>query len=253
MFEKIVDIVAPRNALDLLLKVAILIGSFTVFDYYVCLIAFRFFEPDLAVELTITTFIAAPFGFFVMGIMSVQRRLKERLHEYAQTDQLTGLLNRQAFLNEARDVFGPGGGGTVLMIDVDHFKSVNDTHGHFVGDICLRQVGEHLRACTRSTDIVGRIGGEEFVVVMPDTNVEIADKISARICAPITIDAVEDFDADLAQFEITMSVGGVMSLPGQDLTELMRHADVAMYHAKDTGRARVVFFGRGSFETKMAC
>lgn len=242
--ERIVDVIAPRNTFDLLLKVMALIASFTAFDYFVSTATEGFSANNVIIEIAITLLIAAPFGLFVMGVMAVQRRLKERLKHLAETDQLTGLSNRQAFLESAHKKLQGRPTSTVLMIDVDHFKSINDKYGHFVGDVALRRVGKHLTENTRSGDVVGRLGGEEFAVLLIDADKATAETISARICQAIRVDEVEDTHGNAIRFDLTMSVGGVIALPQQNLAELIRNADNALYMAKSTGRARTVFYER---------
>lgn len=250
--EKIVDIVAPRSFADMIIKVMLLIVSFTAFDYFVGRLMMNLTEGSIAIELLTTLVIAAPFGIFVMSVMAVQRRLKEKLRYLSETDQLTGLSNRQAFMTRAAEKLSKHSNATVLMIDVDHFKAVNDKHGHFVGDISLRCVGKHLADNTRSDDLVARIGGEEFAVILLNADAKTAEWVSSRICQPIKIDVAKEFDIDTPSFDLTMSVGGVMALAGQNLTDLMRHADDALYRAKSTGRSRVVFYEPKFIEERLA-
>lgn len=211
-----------------------------------------FTQHSLPADLIVTTVIAAPFGVFVMGVMAVQRKLKERLRHLSETDQLTGLYNRQAFLTRAAEKLSKHPDATILMIDVDHFKAVNDKYGHFIGDACLRRVGQHLSNCMRTGDVVGRIGGEEFAAILLDTDVRAADLVSSNVCRPIEVDGFKDIDIEMVCTRVTMSVGGIMALPGQDLTELMRYADQALYRAKSDGRARVVFYEANVNGTSLA-
>lgn len=250
--DKIVDVVAPRSTVDLLLKVMVLISLFAAFDYFVGYAMKDLTSKNIIIEISTTLFIAAPFGFFVMSVMAVQRRLKEKLRYLAETDQLTGLANRQAFLNRAGKILDEKPNSTILMIDVDHFKAVNDKYGHFIGDISLRSVGKHLTNNIRDGDVVGRIGGEEFAVLLMNSDKTTAEAISTRICQPIHIDAAGALDENAPSFDLTMSVGGVMALPGQSLTELIRHADDALYNAKSTGRARTVFYEREWIDRSLA-
>ncbi|WP_299740935.1 GGDEF domain-containing protein [uncultured Roseobacter sp.] len=251
--EKIVDIVAPRNSIDLFLKVLALISSFTAFDYFIGEAMRNLTSTSIMIELVTTLFIAAPFGIFVMSIMGIQRRLKEKLRYLAETDQLTGLANRQAFMARAGAALSEQPNSTILMIDVDHFKRVNDTHGHFVGDISLRLVARHLVENVRAGDVVGRLGGEEFAVMLTNADKITAEYVSARICKPMEVDAAADLDKSAPSFVLTMSVGGIMALPGQNLTELIRHADAALYTAKSTGRARAVFYECDGGSKRVAC
>ncbi|WP_055296349.1 GGDEF domain-containing protein [Loktanella sp. 5RATIMAR09] len=250
--EKIVDIVAPRSVIDLILKVAILLLAYIAIDQTVGNAMQDLIRDHPLIDPLMTIVLGAPFVFFVMSTMGVQRKLKERLQYLAETDQLTGLANRQTFLERASKALAEHPHSTVLMIDVDHFKAVNDTYGHFAGDISLRTVSNHLSDNVRAEDIVGRLGGEEFAVLLRNADRKKAEAVSARICGPITIDTAGDLDEDPPSFDLTMSVGGIMALPGQSLTELIRHADEALYRAKSTGRARAVFYEREGIERRRA-
>lgn len=240
--EDFVDLVAPRNLPDLLFKAFVLVGAFTAFDYFVDLLTTDMVAGNVAAGLFVTFLIGAPFGLFVMGIMAIQRRLKTQLRHFAQTDHLTGLLNRQAFMEKAEIRLRHDPDPMVLMMDLDRFKAVNDTHGHFIGDLCLRLVGEHLRQHLSPDDLVGRIGGEEFAIVLSRSSIAETEAVVQSICQPIPITAANDFHSQIPAFDLTMSIGAVFALPGQGMTELLRFADDALYRAKDAGRARIVFY-----------
>jgi diguanylate cyclase (GGDEF)-like protein len=130
---------------------------------------------------------------------------------------------------------------SLLMLDLDHFKQVNDTQGHAFGDVVLREFARRLLACLRDVDVVTRYGGEEFVVVLPETGAEGASAVAARI-----VDAVrkEPFRGSGTSRTVTVSVG-VASFPdhGRTSSELMRSADAALYAAKRGGRDRWVLAG----------
>lgn len=240
--EKIVDIIAPRNIVDLIVKVIVLIVAFTAFDYFIGQAMMDLTKISIVAELVVTLLIAAPFGLFVMSIMAVQRRLKERLRVLAEVDQLTGLANRKTFLERATEKISEQPNSAVLMIDVDHFKAINDKYGHGVGDISLRSVGRYLMDSVRDVDVVGRLGGEEFAVLLIGSNRTLAESVSSRICQPIKINPAKHLNEDIPSFDLTMSVGIVIALPGQDLTALIRQADRALYSAKSKGRARAEFY-----------
>lgn len=168
-------------------------------------------------------------------------RALEQLEALATTDALTGLANRRQVqhlggraLKEARRYGRPF---SVLITDVDRFKSVNDTHGHAVGDEVLRVVGALLAEEARATDIAGRWGGEEFVLVLPQTDssgaMELAERIRARLAATRVPTAAGDL-------QVTLSLG-VATLPqhGTTLDALVDAADAALYRAKEGGRNRV--------------
>jgi two-component system cell cycle response regulator len=164
--------------------------------------------------------------------------------ELAVTDQLTGLHNRRYMQGrlEALAQRSAAGGEPVacLVIDIDHFKRVNDSFGHHVGDEVLREFASRLAANVRAIDLPVRYGGEEFVVVMPDTRLEDAHRIAERIRlhvagSPFRVLGGEEL------LSVTISIGVSASLEGEDApAALLRRADQAMYDAKAQGRNRVI-------------
>jgi two-component system cell cycle response regulator len=168
-------------------------------------------------------------------------RLEESV-ELALTDPLTGLNNRRymethldALCEQAR---ASGQPLSLLVADIDSFKAVNDTFGHDAGDGVLREFARRLRRNTRGIDLVCRIGGEEFVVVMPDTALDRACQIGERLRAAV---AVEPFAASGAQLRVTASVGiATFRGPADTVQAMFRRADRALYGAKRAGRNRVV-------------
>jgi two-component system cell cycle response regulator len=168
--------------------------------------------------------------------------LDERV-ELAIRDALTGLFNRHYLESQARGTVEharrSGAHLAVLAIDIDAFKSVNDTFGHSAGDGVLREVAERLRRNIRKVDLACRMGGEEFVVVMPGIDLELAQQIGERVRAGI---AAEPFNGGpRGAFDVTASVG-VAALEARDgsLDDLIERADQALYAAKRQGRNRVV-------------
>lgn len=153
------------------------------------------------------------------------------------TDRLTGLPNRarldQALLDNMELAIRYGDDFAVLLFDIDHFKQVNDTHGHLVGDTVLIEVGQILGHQTRATDIAGRWGGEEFLIVAPHTSLDTAAKLAEKLRSSI---AGTDFTAVGHK---TISVGVAAYSPGDDSTKLLSRADGALYRAKRSGRNRV--------------
>ncbi len=169
-------------------------------------------------------------------------RLREELGEQATRDSMTGLFNRR-FLNEYLELellraMRDGRPLTVMMLDVDHFKRFNDTFGHKAGDLVLQEVAATLRAQTRGSDIACRFGGEELVVVSPETSCDQAMPRAEQIRKAIEDLIVIGEGQPLGK--ITISIG-VASAPenGYDATELLRAADEALYAAKQAGRNRV--------------
>jgi len=169
------------------------------------------------------------------------KRLQSHLENMANTDSLTGLSNRQSFMHRAEKEFVRARRYarplSAVMIDVDHFKNINDRYGHAVGDIVLRQVGAICQNGLRGSDLLGRIGGEEFVALLPDTPLENAIYVAERMREYLEKTPV---DAEKLAISITASFG-VASLVDADhnFNSILERADVAMYHAKHDGRNKV--------------
>ncbi len=162
--------------------------------------------------------------------------------EVAQIDPLTFLLNRRMIVKELQsEVIRAGRYKSLLSIsvmDIDHFKSVNDTYGHLAGDEVLRQVAYQLRDNTRLPDIVGRYGGEEFLVLLPNSDAAAATEQAARLCKQIS-EAEAVVQEHLVK--VTVSIGIAQFRHGVDTWDtLLNRADNAMYEAKRTGRNRWV-------------
>ena len=158
----------------------------------------------------------------------------------ATTDELTGLPNRRQFLARlAAEIERPGGSAqpALAVLDVDHFKRINDTLGHPSGDAVLRVVARILRSNIRSIDLVGRVGGEEFALMMPNTDIAMAQAICERIRATI---AAHRFGApEGVPLKVTVSVGLAFRAPEETMSELISRADKALYQSKHDGRNRV--------------
>ena len=180
-----------------------------------------------------------------------RRRLQNRLNEnyrrslsLALTDELTGLYNRRylfAHLDETiARINTEGVGAALLLFDIDHFKRVNDTYGHPTGDEVLRQIARRAQDSVRSDDLVARLGGEEFAVVMPETGLAIASAVAARLRLAV---AAKPFVLPGAsgELDVTISIGVTVANAGyEDRDQFLKRADDALYEAKATGRNRVV-------------
>jgi diguanylate cyclase (GGDEF)-like protein/PAS domain S-box-containing protein len=168
--------------------------------------------------------------------------LNHRLEELAMTDELTGLPNRRAFfaiaereIQKARRYSSPL---SFLMIDVDHFKDVNDTYGHDSGDAALASVARTLRKHVRDVDVAARLGGEEFGVLMPSTRLSDALLSAERLRAAVSKSACE---AGGNELRVTVSIGvSARTEEAASLDSIMKSADKALYRAKEAGRDRVV-------------
>jgi diguanylate cyclase (GGDEF)-like protein len=178
-------------------------------------------------------------------VVLLQRSLMhQQLQAAARTDAKTGLLNAVTWQRDADAEIARaqrrGEQLAVLLADVDHFKKVNDTHGHLTGDEVLRALAAELRQAVRESDLVGRFGGEEFVILLPNTAPEEACRIAERLRRGAS--AVQVLAAG-ATVSVTISIGvAALGRHGRDLFELLAVADLALYRAKNTGRDRVCLY-----------
>ena len=158
---------------------------------------------------------------------------EERLAQAAMTDPLTALVNRRAFNTALATRIASGHDGCVAMFDLDHFKRVNDRHGHAAGDQVLRRFAAIARASVREQDIVARLGGEEFAVVLPDSSIEQARLVCDRLRIAV---AAERFLVGNDVIAITISGGVAHYAHGDAGDDVLHAADMALYRAKSAGR-----------------
>jgi diguanylate cyclase (GGDEF)-like protein/PAS domain S-box-containing protein len=174
------------------------------------------------------------------------RLLNIELEQLAVTDYLTNLFNRRYFMQRSVDEFKRahrnGQPLAMLMLDIDHFKKVNDAFGHEAGDLALQQVAAALKSSVREIDMLGRMGGEEFAVLLPNTLLPDAALLGERIRLSITNLSLQTAGGALIG-TITISVGAAaFSAEMASIDDLLRNADTAMYHAKNSGRNRVEMY-----------
>ncbi|MEY2581753.1 MAG: hypothetical protein QOE09_1602 [Ilumatobacteraceae bacterium] len=171
--------------------------------------------------------------------LSDRKRLEARLAHDAGHDALTGLPNRQQLFNLLTNTIGDRERMAVMFCDLDDFKVVNDSLGHSVGDRLLQVVADRLQTATRGGDIVGRLGGDEFLVVCRNIGTDaevaaIADRLLSAVKAPISLDGREHV--------VSMSIGVAFGIGSDPANEIVQRADLAMYAAKQAGRRRVALF-----------
>ncbi len=167
--------------------------------------------------------------------VKVVEEMESRVQE-AYTDSLTGLQTRR-FLGDIEAAASPAGGTvSAILVDLDHFKKVNDTFGHGVGDQVLKRAAASLRDCLRAQDLAIRWGGEEFLAVLPSADLLAAASVADRILNQIRARDVEDLMPGGA---LSASLGVAMTRPGESFKDLIDRADQALYEAKNDGRDRV--------------
>ncbi len=193
-------------------------------------------EPELKARLNT--------GRRILNLQGQLMAAHRRLEEQATRDALTGVWNRGAILEilarelaRARRAGQPMG---VLLADLDHFKDVNDTHGHLAGDQVLRRAAQRMRDSVRPYDAVGRYGGEEFLIVLPGCSGKATMTLGERLRRSVANEPVDLGDSELT---VTVSLGAACWSPGResDTVKLLLAADAALYRAKHAGRNQTVF------------
>ena len=216
----------------------------------------NFITPDdrrLVLRLTASVELHEGVPYRITGLtqdITREREAGQRIEQLAHFDSLTSLPNRFLFRQRAEEAIAmakrAGLSLSLLFIDLDRFKNVNDSQGHAAGDQLLQEVAGRLKSCIRGSDLIGRMGGDEFVVMLceirrPEDAGLVADKIIASIGEPVTLDTGEVF--------VGCSIGiALLSAETPDLPALMRAADAAMYAAKDAGRNGYQFYNDAFYE-----
>lgn len=211
------------------------------------------YETELLLRVPFLFTASLFYGYFVQ-LVSSERSLREKAEVEARKDFLTGLANRKAFDErmkmEAERALRYHRSLSLLMIDIDNFKAVNDTLGHEWGDRVLRAVSEILRCSARQTDFVARHGGEEFAVILPETELERALRVGDRIRLAIRENPL---DTPQGLLLVTVSIGASSNLGTMsDYLTLDRAADQALYLAKQRGKDRVECLPPASLSTTSA-
>jgi len=170
-----------------------------------------------------------------------RKAMEDHLKRLATTDPLTALNNRRSFYekseHERKKALRFKHAFSILMLDIDHFKAINDTYGHDVGDDVLKAIAGVLAGSLRDVDILGRMGGEEFAITLPETSMPKAVQVAERIRA--TIDAlVVEAESNAIDMKISIGVAS-LTADGESVESLLTQADKLLYQAKEHGRNRV--------------
>lgn len=230
---------APRNlrsAVAFFVAIEIMVAAMVVI-----MVRLIFPDPWAVMHLCLISglVISTPVVGLLLAILRHQSVLQDRLAELATTDMLTGLPNRRAFLR----TLAPDGrflrAGVLVLADADHFKRINDTYGHEVGDACLRAIAGALRRSLSDRDMAARYGGEEFALFYDGAGAANLDRLERAICGPIAIRTPEDAALVPIDLSVTLSAGAFFLKVGQQSIEAYREADRALYSAKSGGRAQL--------------
>ncbi len=185
--------------------------------------------------------IAGMAGISAMRSQALARRVTEQLRRSATTDELTGLANRRAFMHslevEVARARRSGAPLSVAIVDLDHFKRINDAHGHGGGDEVLRRLARIADEMMRTSDVVARLGGEEFGILMPDTDQDAARIACERLRSAVAAESISMPSGGVAG--VTLSTGIALLVPGEERERLVSRADHALYRAKEAGRNQV--------------
>ncbi|AGA87687.1 sensor domain-containing diguanylate cyclase [Stutzerimonas stutzeri] len=177
--------------------------------------------------------------FALQAHQDTLRGMMRQLEDLASTDELTGLYNRRRFLRIAEGELSrlrKGHQFGLALIDLDHFKRVNDIHGHAAGDRVLQTFASVARSCLRDADVLARYGGEEFVLLLPDTDAEQFSACCERLREAFS--KAEPEEVDIAAGHLSLSIGLTLVNAGDDLDAALQRADEALYRAKRAGRNR---------------
>ncbi|WP_457622007.1 GGDEF domain-containing protein [Persephonella sp.] len=221
-----------------ILLIAVII-SLAILDYLEILnIPYTF--PEIRQALSAYVVIMVLAYVFESALLSSYEKIKK----LATTDPLTGAYNRYQLFKKLEEEIERsnryGNRLSLIMFDIDNFKSINDTYGHHIGDQVLKTTIETIKRYLRRTDILGRFGGEEFMIICPDVDDKGARNIAEKIRKLVKDLKVENIP------EITISIGVAEYTPGEDITEFIKKADIALYSAKKKGKNRVEIYNSDS-------
>ena len=247
------DIMMPKmDGFELIKRIR---SNSSLKSIYLILITARIQEGDRVrgLDLGADDYITKPFSFSeLLARVRVGSRVvqyQQHLEYQTQVDSLTGLFNRRAFEKKIQEEFDRSlryhNPFSLLILDVDNFKTINDTYGHHGGDAVLVKISETLRDKTRKSDFPSRYGGEEFVLILPETDLDNAVQVAGKIHEAIRTHA---FGTSTDPFNLTVSIG-VSSTSSQfysDWRQMLADADRALYVAKNSGKDRIEICGSGN-------
>ena len=236
-----------HNALKLRLRSWVSVWSFTLImtlgTVLACIVLVDVVYPEHLQALMgpramiITTLITIPFAFFIGVKLRENTLLSDELVRLVNRDRLTDVATRDFFFRRMES--DPTAYGVSLMVDIDHFKQVNDTHGHYAGDAVIKHVSQILRRETREQDIVCRFGGEEFVVFLHEVSADQGLVVAERMRTAVAADVLPA-TGDRPAVSVTVSIGGSLKERMEDINLSIQQADAALYQAKSNGRNRTV-------------
>lgn len=234
--SRILAWIAPRSLLDGVVKGTALGGLLVLSNFVFSIIYFGTLPFSGRYYIWNALFVGTPWAVLFYLLVLAQTQVTQNLRRQGRYDEMTGLLNRGAFIREVEAVHYRS--GVIALIDMDHFRKVNDRLGHAMGDHCLKLFAARLAAAAREGDVIGRFGGEEFAVFLPRASPGEARAIVANLTQPLALDDPKTCDV----VPVTMSAGAAETRFAVSVTEALIRADRSRYCAKDQGRNRIVFW-----------
>lgn len=226
-----------RSQIDVLVWTLIITDAAVIgtVGYYRLFVSQILYEPILHHAISIAAILGGGLGYFGCWQIMLGQNHQHELRQMTETDSLTGVHTRARFFMDACAV--DISRSSVLMIDVDRFKSINDTYGHQFGDEVLAQTAKRLQSVCRTGDILARYGGEEFIVCLPVTSLKTAKRCAERL--RLAVGAL-DVPIENRRIPLTISIGLASGEIGEKIDGLIARADKALLLAKSSGRNRVV-------------
>lgn len=197
----------------------------------------------IVIPLIVTSLVSWPFVNLIIRI----DELESEMRKLATYDALTGLLTRRAFFNDASNFVNFAERKqmplSLIILDFDNFKDINDSYGHPAGDKVLKHFGKSIKSIIRKSDLVGRIGGEEFSLLLPDTSEDTAIEFSERLHSIVRKSVINHSQSTI---RYTISIGLISLIPGKkdSIESIIKNADKSLYLAKEKGRNRTEVFNK---------
>jgi len=196
---------------------------------------------NIVIAVVVPLLIAPPFSYIFISLYLELEKLREEVHALAMTDELTRVFNRRHFMmvieHELRRAKRYQHALSLIIFDIDNFKMVNDTYGHLCGDAVLRELPQACHTVLRQCDVLARFGGEEFILLLPETEQANALQVADKLCQLIARQVIEYKNK---QIQVTISAGVATCDPTTDtLDDLLSRADKALYQAKQRGKNRL--------------
>jgi diguanylate cyclase (GGDEF)-like protein len=202
------------------------------------------FRGSSFVSSLISPLVLAPvFSWYFVGAFFKIRDLEKQMRELATYDSMTNLYNRGSCLlaleNTIRQMKRAKTDLAVLYLDIDHFKDINDTHGHDVGDIVIKRFANYLKTSLRESDIIGRIGGEEFLIGLPGSDLENGQFVAEKLRKGVENESIALGNSITIRFTVSIGLSVHRHNEETSTMEILKKADIALYKAKQSGRNRV--------------